>query len=280
MTEEEYRAAEGVNYSALAQFNQSPDHALMPFKPKSYFEIGKMFETMLQDTCKGTDVFSNKYFRCNQTAPMPENLIHLIETKADLKNEYEYKKGGGRNNIYKTKHAYLDECLENPGAMPVSRTVYDMLITMMENMLKMEVMDVTVYDVLSNAQWQVPIFWEKDGIKKKALFDNVLKLDNINYLFDIKTSANEYEFSRMSQNKYWIQRDHYTEGALHEFGGEVHCFTFLVAYKEAPFLCEPVNLEGDRLFEYDELCTNYVEWVAEGRQPKGYLPERKIYLRS
>lgn len=280
MEEIEYRKAKGINYSALARFNESQDHALLPFKHKSYFEIGKMFETLLQDACTGSTMFEEKYFVCDVSGKMPDNLIELIDLNSNLEDEIVYNKDGvTRSKTHKTKHAYIDECIKNPGMYPVSNSINDMLCKLVENMLKMEILGSTGFEILSQCKWQVPVFWEKDGIYKKALYDTVLNLPAETYLFDIKTAANQLQFNQMAQKKYWIQRDHYTEGAEAEWGN-VKCFTFLNAYKELPFLCEPVDINGDRSFEYGELCRNFVNWLKDGRPEKGYLPERKVYLYS
>ena len=281
MSEQDYRKAKGINYSSMAQFSISQDHALLPFKHKSYFEIGKMFETLLQDTCTGSEHFTEKYFLCEIASKMPDDLISLIESGADLNEEYEYNKDGVTlNGKKKSKHAYLDECIKHKkGLFPVPIWMNDMLLILVENMLKMELLGATVFDILSKAEWQVPVFWEKNGIQKKALLDAVLILGDETFVFDIKTAANEYQFNQMSNKKYWVQKFHYSEGC-EEVYGNVQCFTFLNAYKEAPYLCEPVNLEGDRGFEYDELCRKYLQWLVDGRPEKGYLPERKLYLRN
>lgn len=281
MSEQQYRKEKGINYSALSQFAQSQDHALLPFKHKSYFEIGKMFETILQDACKGTEGFAEKYFLCEVSGKMPDDLISLIDSGAMLEEEIKYNKDGvTRSKTHKTRHAYIDACLDNEkGLYPVPEWMNDMLLKLVDHMLKMELMGATVFDILSKAEWQVPIFWENKGIYKKALYDCVLAIEGETYLFDIKTAANQFQFNQMAQKKYWVQKFHYSEGAEAEWGN-VKCFTFLNAYKEAPYLCEPVKLEGDFGFEYDELCRNYVNWLKDGRPEKGYLPERKVYLRK
>jgi len=279
MTEEQYRKERGINYSELSRFNESQDHALLPFKHKSYFEIGKMFETMLQDACIGTEDFADKYFLCEISAKMPDDLISLIDSGINLEAEIRYNKDGEtRSGTHKTRHAFIDACLEHkPGLYPVPVFMNDILLKLVENMLKMEVLGTTVFEILSKSQWQVPVFWEKDGIYKKALFDCVYPFEDSTYVFDVKTAANQIQFNQMAQKKYWVQKFHYTEGAEAEWGN-VQCFTFLNAYKEAPYLCEPVNLEGDMGFEYDTLCRDYVNWLKAGKPAKGYLPERKVYL--
>jgi hypothetical protein len=278
MTEKEYRAAAGLNYSSMASFSISPDHALMEFKPQSYFEEGKQFELMVQDACQNTRLFFDKYFICECSGAMPNNLIWLIENNKDLEKEYIYNADGiTLSGKHKTKHAYLDECIANKGMLPVGNKKYAELKKLVDNMLKMVVMNTTVKDILANAQFQVPIFWEYNGILKKALLDCVTFYNGNTYCFDIKTSANDFEFKKNANSKYWIQKNHYTEGANIVYGN-VRCFTFLVAYKEKPFLCQPVNIAGDQTAEYNDVCYRYTQWIKAGKPAVGYLPERNLYL--
>lgn len=46
----EYRRIEALNSTTLASFFESPDHCLMGFKEKPYFEFGKAFELKV---CRG-----------------------------------------------------------------------------------------------------------------------------------------------------------------------------------------------------------------------------------
>jgi hypothetical protein len=54
---------------------------------------------------------------------------------------------------------------------------------------------------------------------------------------------------------------------------------FFVASKEAPFLCQPWQVDyGDvdwrikAIEQYRELCQEYQEWRNQGRPSKGWLP--------
>lgn len=276
--EKEYRKAPGLNYSFLSQFHESQDHALLKMAPKSFFETGHIFEDMVRDACKGTTFFDERYFATDAKGKIPDNLMQWIETGHDLESEIVYKGDGTRNNTHKAKHAYIDACLENPGKYPISQYDRGMLCIMLHNFLDMELMGGRVGDILRDADFQVPIYWEKNGIKKKALLDAVAFVDGFTIPLDIKTAATRANFNQFLNKKYWIQKHHYMEGAEAEYGN-VHSFTFLAAFKEDPFLCEPVEVCGDTGFQYDELCRDCHNWLKNDKPQKGYLPERKHYVK-
>lgn len=279
MNEQEYRKEPGLNYSSLAQFAISQDHALMATEPKSHFEHGKMFEMLLQDVCKDTSLFNDKYFKCGVSGSMPDDLISKIESGYDLKEDIVYTQKGDRNKTYKTKHAYIDACLENSGKYPVGVSDIEMITKMAINTQKAEIDGVNICDMLKESEWQVPIFWSSNGIKKKALVDALYSVDGVNIGFDIKTAANMSQFYGMARKKYYIQDVHYSEGIKSE-KGSCDAFYFVVAYKEKPYLCVPYQMsyENDTHIYYDELCNQYVEWVKAGKPSKGYLDVRTINI--
>lgn len=285
MTEEEYRAHPAINFSSIASFYNkgvySPDHALMKFEFKSYFEYGKMFETMLQDALSGTKEFEKRFFVTELANKMPDNLIKWINDGDDLLQYFELKKDGGRSATYKGRHAYLDEALKNPGKIPVSVKDSDMLKRHTSNMLKMEYLGHKVEDILKTTKWQVPIIWtdEIDGLEKKALLDCLVELDGTEYLaIDIKTTAGLDKFGWMLRDRYKLQDLHYVEGVNAKIGHAMQ-MVFFVASKEAPFLCQPIvadyggmDFRIAALEEYREICLAYKKWNDAGRFPKGWLP--------
>ena len=98
ITEEEYRKYPGLNFSSLASFynkgTYSPDHALMSIDFKSYFEFGKMFEALLQDTATGTKTFDERFFQSTVDGNMPDKMIQWIDEKHDLTSYYVYTQKG------------------------------------------------------------------------------------------------------------------------------------------------------------------------------------------
>ena len=283
MTEEEYREHPAMNFSSLSSFYNkgvdSPDHALMKFEFKSYFEFGKMFETMLQDLASGSKEFEKRFFKSTVNGKMPDDMIMWIDEGENLEDHIKLKKDGSRNMQSKTKHAFIDEALENPGKIPVSTKDWSMLERLSNNMLKMEYLEVKVCDLLAKAKWQVPIiFIDVDGIEKKALLDCLVDLGGKFLPIDIKTAANFQKFGFMLRDKYFLQEIQYTSAVSTAYG-PCDNMPFFVASKEAPFLCQPWEMDygnKDAKFtaveEYLELCQNYKKWSDAGRWPKGWLP--------
>lgn len=276
MTEPEYRAYPAINYSALADFSISQDHALLPRSEKPAFSFGHAFEDILRDAATGTELFNERYFVADIASPAPAEILSMIGTDEDMTSLIAYNKDGSRSKTHKTKHAWIDACMENPGLVPISNSDYQEMLQLRDNMFMMECLGTTVYEILKECEWQKPVVWSWRGFEKKALYDAVLNDGEDVIAFDIKTAANVIGFNRFANQKYWIQDAHYSEGAV-ETWGKCDAFYFLIAYKEAPFLCEPVTIDGDKKFEYDDLCTRYTQWIKDGKPPKGYLPERKFY---
>ncbi len=294
MTEAEYRAYPAINFSSLAAYynkgTYSPDHALMEIEYKSYFEYGKMFETMLQDAAKGTDEFSERFFKSTVSGKMPDGMIKWIDEGEDLETHIRKNKDGSRNKQSTTLHAFIDEAMANPGKIPVSTQDWAMLERHTENMLKMHYQDALVEDILRAADWQVPITWldRFSGLEKKALVDFMVDLGKEFFVGDIKTTANFKQFSYMLSDKYFIQDLHYCEGVNATTDGSVAMqMVFFVASKESPFLCQPwgvdyggVDFRMNALQEYEELCNSYAAWVESGKPPKGWLPfsSKKVFF--
>ena len=283
-SEQQYRKAPGLNYSNLSRFNQSQDHCLMPFEHKSYFEFGHQFEQLLQDACIGTATFADRFFVSEIDGTLPDDLIKMIDMGWDLTLEYKYNKDGSRSKTCKKKHAFLDAALEHPGMIPVSKTDNEMLKVMIENMMNMNYLDMSVGELLSKAQWQVPVYWEDDEWhKKKCLVDCLVEIDGTNYPLDVKTAAGFNRFYGNLQHGYWIQALHYAEG-VKSLGKPIKPMTFLVASKEAPYLSKPIQIDWNdynlALNKYKGLCNRYARWQQDGSKPKGFLPleRKKIYI--
>lgn len=288
-TEAEYRSHHGLNFSKLAAFyhdgNYSPDHALMTIEHKSYFEYGKMFETLLQDTVKGTREFFDRFFISSTQGSLPDKLIQWIDSKEDLESKYNKNKDGSLSKTFFTMHQFLDECKDNPGKIPVTVETKERLNNHVLRMCDMPYFGEKCGDLLARAEWQVPIIWtdERDGLKKKALLDCIVDNGAVYIYFDVKTSADESRFFRMLTKKYWIQDIHYTEGINAVIGPALQA-TFLVAFKDDPFICQPVMIDYGNIDqrivainEYYRLCEAYAEW---DKRPRGWLPlgQKKFYL--
>ncbi len=283
---EKYRNSKGINFSKIAAYynkgTYSPDHALMDIKYKSYFEYGKMFETMLQDQIQGSDAFGQQFYRSKLESKMPDKLIEWIK-EDDLTEHYVFTAAGNFNNTYRNRHAYLDEAEDNPGKIPVSVPDFKMLETHTKHMLAMRFLGKSVSKLLEQGKWQVPIFWEDDNsIEKKALID-CLVIDADPVVIDIKTTANFKQFAWLLNDKYFLQDIHYMEGVCEQIKQTDNRMVFFVASKEPPYLCQPWMAEYQSMKnvmeEYNDLCAAYEIWVSEGRKPKGWLPLAARQLR-
>jgi hypothetical protein len=277
MTEKEYFELLAINSTSLADFNISQDHALMSRESKSYFNTGHVYEDMLRDAATGSTFFEDRYFVADVDGKMPDELIGWLEKGENLEQYIEFNKDGiTRNATKKTKHAFIDACIANPGKLPISIEEFGMCQVLVKHMLLMELLGTDVKTILSNCMWQKPVVWEYHGFKKKALFDCVMNIDDETYCFDIKTSANPASIKRFLNSKYWIQDCHYSEGAEVEWGN-VKGFYFLVAFKEAPYLCQPFQICGGNQYEYTALVDKYIEWLKAGKPERGWLDLERFY---
>lgn len=283
MTETEYRAYPALSSSNLSAFYNkgiySPDHALMKIEFKSYFEYGHQLETMLRDAVKGTYTFHERFYLSQVDGKMPDEMIGWIDNQEDLSSKYVHNKDGSLSGTHKVKHAFLDEAIHNPGKIPVSKSDGELLKRHTENMLKMEYLGAKVGDILSRAEWQVPIiFTDYDGLEKKALVDFMVDLGGEYLLGDIKTAASFQKFTHMVRDRYFIQDLLYTN-SINVARGMCNGMVFFVASKEAPFLCQPFTIDyggtdfkAAALEEFYSLCAAYKQWSDNGRYPRGYLP--------
>ena len=290
--EAEYRSWPAINYSSLADFNESQDHALLEKPARSYFEEGRAFELLIEDRAKGSDKFIGRFFLANAPGAMPEDLAGWIENKEDLESKYKHNKDGSRNKQCERKHSWLDECQDNPGRMPMGTDQMAMLNKMVDNFMKMQPFtdrdtESTLAEILPLAFFQVPIIWYtrsrpgKSKSRKKALIDCLVETNTTIYVFDIKTAADMIRFLWMLKNKYWIQQTHYTEGLKAIFPNKEIVWRFLVSAKEKPYISQPfcvdpICLERYAMDAYFYLCERFQAWIDEGRPPKGWKELKEV----
>lgn len=295
--EKEYRSWPAINYSSLADFNESQDHALMEKSARSYFEEGTAFELLIEDRAKGTAKFKERFFLADAPGAMPEDLAEWIEGNEDLSSKYKYNKDGSRSKQCERNHAWLDECEANPGKMPMGTDQMAILNKMVDNFMKMQPFarkgtESMLAEILSIAFFQVPISWciqSRDGkivMRKKALIDCMVETETSIYVFDIKTAADIKRFLWMLKDKYWIQEAHYTEGLRAIFPEKSIKWLFLVSskaepYISQPFCVDPICMEKYAVDAYFYLCERYQEWLDDGRPPKGWkhLEEVGIFFK-
>jgi len=287
---DEYRSWPALNYSSLADFNESQDHALIEKPPKSYFEEGNAFELMIEDQAKGSDKFGEKFFVADAPGAMPDDLAEWIKLGEDLSSKYRYNKDGSLNKQSKRLHAWLDECQRNPGKMPVGKDRKEMLDKMVHNFMIMQpFVDIgtenTMEEILSVSYFQVPIVWYTGKLRKKALIDFLVITDHSVYAFDIKTTADLKKFSYMVKDKYWLQEIHYSSGLKQIFPDKNIIWRFVASSKAVPYLSQPFSVYPDNLndvcsLEYRRLCNDYAAWMEEGKPPKGWKEHQtiRVYL--
>ena len=292
MPEKEYRALPAINYSSLADFKESQDHALMERVPKSYFEEGTAFELLIEDKAKGSDKFGARFFIANAPGTMPDDLAGWIESGEDLESKYVWckpdkKTGEVRfNKTYDRRHMWLDECRANPGKMPVGKDRKEMLDKMVDNFLLMQPFadagtENPLAEILPIANFQVPIIWYVGKMRKKALVDCMIETKKTIYAFDIKTAADIERFEWMLKNKYWIQEAHYSAGLGQIFPDKNIVWRFLVASKAAPYISQPFCVDPFSMSDngtqaYFDLCTRYFAWVEDGKPPRGWKDLKSV----
>lgn len=283
MDEPQYRAHPAINYSLLADFKEAPDVALMQKESKSYFEEGKAFERLLEDIITGSDHFNERFYSSKVEGKMPDELPSWIK-EGTTAEQYVFKQDGTPNNTYKTRHAYLTECTEYPGRIPISESLYMQLQKMVSNALGAEFMGLSMAEILVDAEFQVPIIWTKDGIEKKALVDCVatLEIHGIvqKVIIDLKSTANLASFRSMAFSRYWVQDIHYLEGALAEFGDIYPFMVFLAAAKKEPFLAQAITFKEERreawTLQYNQLCRDLTDWKKEGCPARGWRHHEEL----
>ena len=283
VTEKEYRALPGINSTMLQAFSESPDHALLERRAKQVFTNGTAFEDIVwwkvyDDRSK----LDARFFVADLGTP-PDKIIQAIESGTDLSSLEVLTAKGERNGRNATLHAWIDACQENPGRKPLSQDEFNTLNRMADNLIGMD-LDGPCGDIIAACEWQVPIVWERRGIKKKSLIDLVLHVGDETYIYDLKAYASLSMFRQTLKNKAWIQAQHYHEGAWAVFGKTVHPMVFLVAEKAEPYLAQPFRVHPESMeaaeARYLELCDEFASWDHAGRPARGYkfLEEVKLWL--
>lgn len=219
MNEQEYRAAPGLNYSAMANFYQSPDHALMKTKEKGYFNEGHALEGILRGD------FDKKFFHAGGKV-----CDEIYQNLSDLESVRVFNLDGSPNMTHKSRHAAIDECQANPGLIPIYSPELEIMAA---NTRKIE-WRFPMTEIFRHGKWNVPLFF--DG--KKCLVDLMLELRDEIILFDIKTAASFGAFMKMLKAKYWIQDLHYQSVVEGATGKPCSKMFFIVASKEKPNLAK------------------------------------------
>ena len=72
---ENYRKAEGLNYSLLSAFRQSPSRAVMEVKENAAMAFGTAWHLYIQDHIKEDFSFHDHYFIVQTDKEMPDEIV-------------------------------------------------------------------------------------------------------------------------------------------------------------------------------------------------------------
>lgn len=247
MNDNEYRKAPGLNYSEVKPHDRHHEYSAIEFNGNEATAFGSHFEDRIYNAVNGTKMRPVKFVKASTVTA--KAYVQAIEEAKET----------GELVIFEKNRPIMD--------------------TLVERMLKMPFMGHTVSEIVKNAMVELPIFWDQGGVKKKAKIDSYIELNNEIYPFDLKTYGKELEsFKWAIKDGYWIQDLHYTEGLQSVYPDKiVHPMTFLVASKQAPYLCQPWIIEHDTRAmleeKYYNLVQYYIEWDESGRPINGFIPE-------
>lgn len=286
ITLDEYLADQAFGSSTYSKWyeSESPDEFVIPLEDRPLFSLGKCFETMIEDMIKASNKTEARFQKCSAPGEMPDDVFRLIKSGADLKVGYVINKDGSRNKTKERFHAWLDAALAaGPGRTLISNDQFEALTAARNNLLMMTVRGEWVVDILKRCTFQTGVFWDRFGVKKKALVDALWVTDEYVVPFDFKlmeTLGNAREFIK---KKYWVQDQHYTEGLALEFPGRtVEPMRFLIGTKAAPHTAAPLYVDNaSRPFAHDkyvEIVTQHELWIASGKPLPGFVPETGVKI--
>lgn len=297
--ESEYRKFPALNSSMLSAFIDSQDKANIQLKPKSYFEDGKIFERLVEDFVTGTHSFEERFFVVDTETPVPEKIASILESGKDLREFYTYKKDNQLSDKYKALHEWLPHCEENPDLFPIQKSWLDSIKIAMENLF---IMKIELGDDNGNIAWegtfeklmeldpkfQYPIYWERDGIPKKALLDILVVIPDYAPIIldvDMKFMATFKNFETMFRSKYQWQSLHYTEGLRFDSVGINATvwpgIAFAVGTKSEPYLSRCYygypEEEEKAIQVYLQHCVECWDWVKAGKPVKGFKDTKRLH---
>jgi len=284
----DYRSADGVNYSAIAM--KPWERVVEQRKTSQSAIVGRAGHALIEKLVSGGNALDEEFFVLTSASSVPDNIITALENDLDLKGLFVYTKTGKEDGRYKNQHAILNELLLNPGKYPVTAEEYGALENGIRNLLQCEFLGMPISTYLSHGEFEKPHFWEQNGVKKKALFDNIseVSIDDIPYrvVFDFKFTHSFYAFESFFRDKYWIQNVHYSEGGV-EYNKQMDdgreffpLIVFLVVLTTEPYWCCPYVVDSEvfeRMTEdYEERLQDYLSWVNNGKPNRGFLEYKEL----
>lgn len=197
-----------------------------------------------------------KYFKENPPKSTPalvfgQALHKIILETYDFWNEFAVAPEVNRRTK-EGKAAFEKFTAENKGKTVISEEDF------IKACMMMQAVDENQYcRKLLNGSTEKPFFWidEITGEECKCRADCVTTIDGVNYIIDLKTTANAdtKEFMRKAIDYgYHVQAAMYTEGIKENIGGECE-FVFIAIEKEPPFAINIMQCSEQFMrYGYDE----------------------------
>ena len=303
MDYDEYSKLDGLTASTIEDYAEWNANPPPPKGDQPYFHFGNRFEEVVR--MRYDSDYRPVYGVMPEGPDVPDDWQETLDMLRDnhpISSLYTYTTKGELHKGKKKRHYWLDQITE--GLVDFERPMVSFedqqtIDIMMDKLIKMPVQsvsDIRVDELLRDSWWSVPITWDLNGIKKKALIDVIGKI-NINgkmYLvpFDLKTTATEKNFHSLLRRRYQYQERHYSEGMIEFEKGlpkkyEVFpALVFLVATKTGTCLpfSPPKELdqrELDRSTDgYNQMAFECHEWIEGGSRPLDFLPQKPYIWRG
>jgi hypothetical protein len=289
------------------------------------FEFGNALEALCEDVAKPgshdiglvptrflerffvSEIKSLSFGESKGKRSKAEEIAWMIQAGKPLP-EIKLRQDGSPNKTHAKTNDLIRECADHPGKIPMTQKDFGTLKGLAEKICEMPIpdrwwqvkttasnnnptfMSGKIGDFFRDCEWQRPIYWESDGIRKKALPDCLFAYKGTGAMIDIKYSATLPNWLRRLKSNYWIQDLHYREG-VESLGLEPIPMLFVVGAagdKSTPPMATCVTVAngectrknrcfctGCRMDEYKKLSVKYDKWEKDGRAASGFLPARK-----
>jgi len=291
----EYFSHPGLNSTLLGKFADDPLVAVAKTSPKTYFEAGKAMERVFQDRLTGSKLFPEKFFIC-EDIKIPESFIDVYKSSDPLTSHFTYTKKGEFSKTKESLHDVIFQCLTDElyfGGVkryPITLSDYLSMQISIDRLLSMEIelFDNEFYKlselINDRTLWQHPVYWQSNGIKKKALYDMVVFFERkgeawicpLDLKYVVSLSGMHQSFKN-TRSRYILQGFHYFEGLdyVEEFEefNKYPQMIFIVATKTDPFFVAPFMVSDysleDCYSEYTKLAHECDQWIKNGKPVSG-----------
>lgn len=301
----EYIKAEGLSSTLLGNFADDPIFATRKSEPQTYFQDGKAYERIFEDTVKGTDIFAEKFFICPDMK-IPDSFINVYYSDKPITSHFVFTKKGELNKKNEALHDVLFECLMDQmyfsggkKRYPIPISDYNIMKLGVERALNTTIElfpgeEYLVKDLLDErCKFQVPLYWEYAGIKKKALLDILAFFERNGYTYTLAIDLKYIQnlgamnmFFRNTKSKYTIQSTHYTEALIFQEQFE-HLkkypqMPFLISTKSDPYFTQAFMINEQSLEycgdDYYQLCIDCDNWLKAGKPVSGIKKTKHVRI--